>query len=99
MVLWVIICESFLLYAMYSAVLISYLVERQPTLPFHDLETFALDGSYKLAVTKNGFHYDILMNEYEANDQTGEALKQLLSKDLPDSKEAAFAQVQLHQFV
>lgn len=94
-VIFVTFTKAFVLHSVYAAFVYSYLTRQAPSLPFSDLETFAIGGSFKLAVIKNGIHYDILLNRNEAEDSTIETLRNLLSKDLPDSEETALSQVEI----
>jgi len=50
---------SLVLMAAYSAFLISTLAVQQQDLPFRDLQGLLYDGSYRLGVERNTFHFNL----------------------------------------
>lgn len=81
-------CTAYLLHASYSALVFGQIAGQTSRLPFSDLETLAIDGSYKLTVRKGG--------AYEERINEKKSLKKLLVKDLPDSEQAALRQVRAY---
>lgn len=86
-----------IVYAIYSAFLISYITLSETNLPFNDLAGFVDDGSYELIVVNNSAAHEFFA--YYEKEGVIQGMKDMLKKKLPQSDMEAFHQVSMMQII